>query len=328
MNCVRAGTSAARCETKNSSVLCGACSRWIKNKEFPLPNFPPWNFFFFPQTEVACLSLCSWPNTTEKRGGVELNQITSSLMLRLSCVSHFLINPRLRCKAAPHPMKLQSISSCVMNARQPSAKWARHSGHFHNNVKRWWKEIGEEQHLGPLWSLMTLRGRGKEGGEKDEASLNIFLSLCLVIKDTNESEWRVHPLLKIRHRQKLISYFKSSDRKSSTRGYRGLKLFTHHLQPTHPLKTAAMRPFLHIWIQDVFTKKSLPLWALNKALLLRPGPSMTMTWFPWDFYGNWLNLCNLIKVLGSKQEEENENRGWSCGWDGRKWRTLTDMLLQ
>lgn len=34
-----------RSETKNSSVLCGTCSRWIKNKEFPLPNFPPWNFF-------------------------------------------------------------------------------------------------------------------------------------------------------------------------------------------------------------------------------------------------------------------------------------------
>lgn len=68
-------------------------------------------------------------------------------------------------------------------------------------------------------------------------------------------------------------------------------------------------------------KKWLPLWTLNKALLLHPCLSMTMTWFPWDFYGNWLNLCNLIKVLGSKQRE-NENSECSCGWNGGKWRTL------
>lgn len=84
------------------------------------------------------------------------------------------------------------------------------------------------------------------------------------------------------------------------------------------------------WFRVVFTKKCLPLWILNKALLLRPGLSMTMAWYPWDFYGNWLNLCNLIKVLGSKQLE-NENSGWSCGWNGRKWRTvlasLTDIIL-
>lgn len=47
----------------------------------------------------------------------------------------------------------------------------------------------------------------------------------------------------------------------------------------------------------VYQKCLLPR-AFNKALLFHPGLSMTMTWFPWDFYGNWLILCNLIKALG------------------------------
>ncbi len=141
MNCVRAGNSSAHCETINSSVLCGACSRWIKNKEFPLPNFPRWNFFHRQRGGWSgCYGvLCSWPNMMEKnKGGVEQNQISLLLMPRLSCVSHFLINP---CKAALHPMKLQSISFCVMC--KPLAKWILLPATFttvsRDGEKRWVK---------------------------------------------------------------------------------------------------------------------------------------------------------------------------------------------
>lgn len=58
-------------------------------------------------------------------------------------------------------MKLQSISLCLMNVTGPEATPllnGRCLNHFPNKVGRWCKEIGEDQHLGPLWSLMTPRG--------------------------------------------------------------------------------------------------------------------------------------------------------------------------
>lgn len=58
MNCVRAGTSSAHCETKNSSVLCGARSRWIKNKDISTAqSFSTGGggvFFFFHRQRWLC----------------------------------------------------------------------------------------------------------------------------------------------------------------------------------------------------------------------------------------------------------------------------------
>lgn len=76
MNCVRAGTSSAHCETKNSSVLCGARSRWIKNKDISTAqSFSTGGggvFFFFSQTEVVVSGLCVLDHTqTEKQGGCD-----------------------------------------------------------------------------------------------------------------------------------------------------------------------------------------------------------------------------------------------------------------
>lgn len=63
----------------------------------------------------------------------------------------------------------------------------------------------------------------------------------------------------------------------------------------------------------VYQKCLLPR-AFNKALLFHPGLSMTMTWFPWDFYGNWLILCNLIKALGVHFFlQKKKNSGWKYG---------------
>lgn len=79
--------------------------------------------------------------------------------------------------------------------------------------------------------------------------------------------------------------------------------------------TAAIRPlfFFNTFFSlgCVYQKCLLPR-AFNKALLFHPGLSMTMTWFPWDFYGNWLILCNLIKALGSKFFYKKSS-GWKYG---------------
>lgn len=49
---------------------------------------------------------------------------------------------------------------------------------------------------------------------------------------------------------------------------------------------------------------------------------MTVTWFPWDLYGNWLNRCNLIKVLGGKQQEIWEQ--WVNLW--LKWKKMSNAV--
>lgn len=90
---------------------------------------------FWAVTELCVLELTWWKN----RGGVENDQISSLLMPRLSCVSRFLINPHRRCKASVHPMKLRSISSCVMRSTAGTGgslqlnEW--YSGHFHKQCQ-------------------------------------------------------------------------------------------------------------------------------------------------------------------------------------------------
>lgn len=90
-------------------------------------------------------------------------------------------------------------------------------------------------------------------------------------------------------------------------------------QPLILQNTAAIRP---LFFKDIFQSglclPKMSSASFNKALLFHPGLSMTMTWFPWDFYGNWLILCNLIKALGSTffffyKKNPKKNSGWKYG---------------
>lgn len=134
----------------------------------------------------------------------------------------------------------------------------RYSDHFHNNVKRWWKEIGEEQHLGPLWTLMTLRGREKGIRGKRWTSLNIFFSLC--IRYQGHKWLRVTWSSAVEITAQAITHFlprqqKSSGRKSSTRGYRVPS--QQHIQAAS-LKICCYKAFsFHSWVRVVFTKNAL-----------------------------------------------------------------------
>lgn len=168
-------------------------------------------------------------------------------------------------------------------------------GHFHNNVKRWWKAMGEEQHLGPLWSLMTLCVRKKRNKKrfffKRWLSLNIFLCVCVWSrKHMNQSStticcWKYglgKTLFSLLSAEKFQLEYSCNSSSSVLSGL-------------HPSKNCCHKALCLnsgcVW------KKCL----LNKVLLLRVTLITTVTCFPWNIYWNWFSLCRLMKVSGSMQ---------------------------
>lgn len=184
-------------------------------------------------------------------------------MLCLSCVSHFLIKPHGRFKATLHPMKLQSISWCVMNWRQACAKWTRLrrlSQQFQEMVK------GDKWNI---WGLFDHWWHERENKWKKERkkkrwckSEDISQRICVLLRREMIQQWRDHPLLKIRHRQKtnfLPCQQKTQREKVHLEDIQGLHFSTSQprddISILHPMKKCSQEAFLFESWFDPWTKR-------------------------------------------------------------------------
>ena len=189
MKCARAGTSSACCETRNSSVLGGTCSRWIKNKVyFRHQIFQPWNFFHRQSrvTGLCVLDRTRWKKYRRCETKIKLAHFwrPGSAARLISLLTRAGEESWGRSSSRDTPIHLLMSNERLTGLEAAPQLNERYSGHFHNNVKRWWKEIDEEQHLGPLWSLMTLRGRGAKKGK----SQNILCVTACVLSRTEMTQ--------------------------------------------------------------------------------------------------------------------------------------------